>query len=119
MTGVFRFALTVLFLMPAASAWANHGPDGVLPHELTPLGMFLAADLVVKGVMIGLALASLATWTVWAAKSFELTAAKRRARNAAAALGEARTLREAAERLGFDPSPAGALVRAAAAEIPT
>src|SRR5580704_1972477 len=32
-----------------------------LPHELSPWSMFLAADIVVKVVMVGLALASLAT----------------------------------------------------------
>jgi biopolymer transport protein ExbB len=37
--------------------------------------MFLSADRVVKGVMIGLALASVMTWTVWLAKSLELLTA--------------------------------------------
>jgi len=31
--------------------------------------MFLHADTIVKAVMIGLAVASLVTWTVWVAKS--------------------------------------------------
>jgi biopolymer transport protein ExbB len=51
----------------------------LLPRNLSPWGMFLNADIVVKAVMIGLALASLATWTVWLAKIIEL----RRATNAA------------------------------------
>jgi biopolymer transport protein ExbB len=51
----------------------------LLPRNLSPWGMFLNADIVVKAVMIGLALASLATWTVWLAKTIEL----RRATNAA------------------------------------
>lgn len=42
-----------------------------LPHNLSPIGMFMAADRVVKAVMIGLALASLTTWTVWIAKTIE------------------------------------------------
>lgn len=37
----------------------------VLSHELSPWNMFLAADLVVKGIMAGLAFASLLVWTVW------------------------------------------------------
>jgi biopolymer transport protein ExbB len=132
MTALYRcFGALPLFL--AGAAWAQETPaaataapdllpvpvpvPAMLPHDLSPLGMFLAADLVVKAVMVGLALASLITWTVWAAKSFELAAAKRRARGATAALGEVRSLRDAVERLGFDRSPAGALVRAAAAEI--
>src|ERR1019366_3718982 len=36
-----------------------------LPRDLSPWGMFLAADIVVKAVMVGLALASLLTWTIW------------------------------------------------------
>jgi hypothetical protein len=32
-----------------------------------PWGMFLHADQIVKAVMIGLAVASLVTWTVWVA----------------------------------------------------
>src|SRR5262245_52713798 len=47
-----------------------------LPHDLSPWGMFQSADSVVKAVLIGLAVASFLTWTVWAAKAFELWAAK-------------------------------------------
>jgi biopolymer transport protein ExbB len=54
----------------------------LLPRNLSPWGMFLNADIVVKAVMIGLALASLMTWTAWLSKTIELrratAAAKRR-----------------------------------------
>jgi biopolymer transport protein ExbB len=43
------------------------------PHELSPWSMFLAADRLVKCVMIGLALASLTTWTIYFAKIAELS----------------------------------------------
>lgn len=43
-----------------------------LPHDLSPRGMFMAADWVVKAVMIGLLFASLVTWTVWVVKTLEL-----------------------------------------------
>jgi biopolymer transport protein ExbB len=66
-----------------------------LPHDLSPWGMFIAADIVVKAVMIGLALASVLTWTIWFAKAFELLAARRQLRRAIAALNEARTLADA------------------------
>lgn len=46
--------------------------DVLLPHNLSPWGMFMNADIVVKAVMIGLAIASLVTWTVWLAKTIEL-----------------------------------------------
>ncbi len=45
-----------------------------LPHDLSPWGMFLSADIVVKAVMIGLAFASVLTWTIWLAKAIELMA---------------------------------------------
>src|ERR1700693_3337138 len=49
----------------------------LLPRNLSPWGMFLNADIVVKAVMIGLAFASLVTWTVWLAKTIELRVAKK------------------------------------------
>jgi biopolymer transport protein ExbB len=52
-------------------------PNPLLPRNLSPWGMFLNADIVVKAVMIGLALASLVTWTVWLAKTIELRVAKK------------------------------------------
>ena len=66
-----------------------------LPHDLSPIGMFMAADIVVKAVMTGLALASIATWTVWLVKSLELAAARRRVRRDLAMLDEVRSLAEA------------------------
>lgn len=126
MTGMRRvlFVLFLLFLSPAVMAQQAVPPEtapleaaaAILPHDLSPWGMFMAADRVVKAVMIGLALASLATWTVWAAKSLELATAKRQTRRALALLAEVRSLAEAEEKLAFDKSAAGALVRAAAAE---
>ena len=69
-------------LLPDASFAATD--TALLPRNLSPWGMFLNADIVVKAVMIGLALASLVTWTVWLAKTIELrratAAAKRRLR---------------------------------------
>ncbi len=40
--------------------------------------MFLSADVLVKGVMIALALASLTTWTIAVSKSVEMSLARRR-----------------------------------------
>lgn len=44
-------------------------PAALLPHDLSPWSMFLSADIIVQTVMIGLALASVATWSVWLAKT--------------------------------------------------
>ncbi len=64
---------------PATPVVAPPAAAATLPHDLSPWGMFMAADIVVKGVMLGLAFASLVTWTIWLAKAMELAAAKRSA----------------------------------------
>src|ERR1700738_3080725 len=67
-------------------------PNPLLPHNLSPWGMFLNADIVVKAVMVGLAFASLLTWTVWLAKAIELLMARRRMQTGLAALTASRSL---------------------------
>ncbi|WP_424469978.1 tonB-system energizer ExbB [Parvibaculum sp.] len=88
-----------------------------LPHDLSPWGMFLGADIVVKAVLIGLAFASVLTWTIWLAKSFELSGARRRARGAMRALSSVATLPEALAAVGKGDGPTQALVRAADLEM--
>jgi biopolymer transport protein ExbB/TolQ len=56
-----------------------------VPHDFSPLGLFLTADPVVKAVMIGLALASIACWAVIFEKSFAIRRLRREARALAAA----------------------------------
>jgi biopolymer transport protein ExbB len=68
--------------------------------ELSPWVMFMSADVVVKAVMIGLAFASLMTWTVLIAKSFELSIASAKLRSALKKIAEARSLAEAQMALG-------------------
>jgi biopolymer transport protein ExbB len=68
--------------------------------ELSPWVMFMSADIVVKAVMIGLAFASLVTWTVFIAKSIELSVASTRLRSALKKVAEARSLAEAQMALG-------------------
>ncbi|MHC5233773.1 tonB-system energizer ExbB [Brucella sp. LJL56] len=89
----------------------------ILPHDLSPWGMFMAADWVVKAVMIGLALASLATWTIWVAKSLELAGARRRATKALKVIGHSATLAEAVRSLEDAKGPGAILVRAAEDEV--
>ena len=101
--------------VPAASPIVSSRKS--LPHNLSPWGMFEAADVVVKTVMIGLALASFITWTVWVAKAVELAAAKRRLRRAAADIDAADSLSAAVDRFARTGGPGGALVRAAAEEL--
>ncbi|MBC2679363.1 tonB-system energizer ExbB [Pseudomonas baltica] len=66
-------------------------------HDLSPWGMYQNADIVVKAVMIGLAIASIITWTIWIAKGFELLGAKRRLKGEIAALKKAANLKQASE----------------------
>ena len=90
---------------------------GALTDELSPVRMFLNADFVVKGVMIGLALASVLTWTVWLFKTIELSVAKRRARDGLRALRAARTLSEVASTLRGRGDAAARLLAAAESEV--
>jgi biopolymer transport protein ExbB len=93
------------------------GSTLMLPHDLSPWGMFINADIVVKGVMIGLAFASLVTWTVWLAKTLELFTARVRAQRAMGTIVRAKTLDEANSVLGNGSSPAALLVQAARQEV--
>ena len=70
---IASLASVVAMISQAALAQA---PAPLLPRNLSPWGMFLNADIVVKAVMVGLAFASLVTWTVWLAKTIELRSAK-------------------------------------------
>jgi biopolymer transport protein ExbB len=89
----------------------------VLPRDLSPIGMFLAADIVVQLVMIGLAVASVVSWTVWLAKTLELAGARRRARDGLKAVETAASLDDALARLPAETAVVRDLAAAAAAEI--
>ena len=88
-----------------------------LPQDLSPWGMFMAADDLVKAVMIGLAFASLVTWTVWLAKTYELHTARRQVRQDLRILNSAATFAQAHEQLRNGTSPVAQLMQAAAQEI--
>ena len=100
------FALAQTEETPAAPAMSV--ANSVLPRDLSVWGMFLQADWLVQGVMVGLAFASVLTWTVFVAKTLEIAAAARRQRTALAAIDRAPSLAKA---------PADALVTAAQAEF--
>ncbi|HTQ82268.1 MAG TPA: tonB-system energizer ExbB [Pseudolabrys sp.] len=88
-----------------------------LPRDLSPWGMFMSADIVVKAVMVGLAFASVLTWTIWLAKAIELLVARRRLRRAIEALADARSLADAIAELPAGDSGAAALLRATETEL--
>jgi biopolymer transport protein ExbB len=85
-------------------------------RDLSPWSMFLSADILVKAVMIGLAFASLLTWTIFIAKMIELALAQRSARAALAKIGDARSLAEAQFALGAKHGVLSSLLAAAMRE---
>lgn len=93
------------------------GEQALVPDELSPWQMFLEADIVVKGVMISLVLASLLSWTIWITKLMALLAAKGRVGRDHESLAQARDLQDGLQRLKRSRSPVAVMVRAAAAEI--
>jgi biopolymer transport protein ExbB len=106
-----------------ASPAAPEGGDGkVLKststglHELSPWNMFMNADIIVKAVMLGLAFASLVTWTVFIAKTIELTVAQSKLRGALAKIAESRSLAEAQFALGAKGTVLSAFIAAAMRE---
>src|SRR3974377_1707509 len=68
-------AVVALFGMPASALAQDPGTQvigtAMLPRDLSPWGMYLSADPVVKAVLIGLLFASIVTWTVWFAKPWQ------------------------------------------------
>src|SRR5882672_7787522 len=85
-------------------------------RELSPWSMFKSADVLVKAVMIGLAFASLVTWTIFIAKMLELTVVQRKLRAALAKIADARSLAEAQFALGAKGSVLSSLLAAAMRE---
>ena len=86
--------LLIGFYLPAAMA-QDESPSlqgsALLPRDLSPWGMFMNADVVVKVVMVGLVIASVVTWTVWLAKTMELLKARRKLRAAIDTLSAVKT----------------------------
>lgn len=105
----------------AATSPATPGIDAppnapALPHDLSPWGMFMQADWVVKAVMIGLALASIATWTVLVAKTRELAVLVKRQRQTLTIVADAESLKAAHQKLEHGKGSL-ALTLAAAKEL--
>jgi biopolymer transport protein ExbB len=89
----------------------------LLPQKLSLVGMYLDADRVVKAVMIGLAFASLVTWTVFFAKTWELYTARMEVRQGLHILVDSLTLAQAYDQLHNGTTAVAQLMQAAAQEI--
>ncbi|NEW92752.1 tonB-system energizer ExbB [Rhodopseudomonas sp. BR0M22] len=94
---------------------AGHASGSVAPglSELSPWTMFLNADIIVKIVMIGLAVSSVITWTIFIAKKIELGRTRFRLRRSLKQIAESRSLAEAQMVLGDKHSVLSMLLGAA------
>jgi biopolymer transport protein ExbB len=103
---------------PADTDNASKSLKSIVPvlHELSPWSMFLSADILVKAVMMGLAFASLVTWTIFIAKMIELSLVKNKLRSALARISGARSLAEAQFALGGGGGVPSLLIDAAMRE---
>ncbi|MCL7465307.1 tonB-system energizer ExbB [Phaeovulum sp. NW3] len=77
---------------------------------LTPLAMFMDADWVVKSVMLGLGVASVLVWAIWAGKLVQIARASSR-------IGRDYRRLTGHGRLGAAPAPRGELGRMQAATL--
>lgn len=107
----------------AALAQTVPAPDADLPmietgldHDLSVWGMFMAADLVVKAVMVALAAAAILTWIIWLGKTLQLAGAKARARSALRIVHDAANLDGALGQMSRRNGVGVLLLRAADAE---
>ncbi|MFT4115553.1 tonB-system energizer ExbB [Bradyrhizobium sp.] len=117
-----RPALAVIGLIAAIGpALAQQGGESAvvaavtLPRDLSPWGMFMQADIVVKAVMVGLAFATLVTCTVFLSKTIELINARRSVGRALRELAAVRSLKEAVRTVR--EGPVVRLLEGAAAEL--
>jgi len=97
---------------------SSRSPKSISPlmSELSPWSMFMSAAVVVKAVMIGLALASVATWTIFIAKSIELSRMRRKLRLALRRIADASSLADAKLALGANEGILPSLLAAAIRE---
>jgi biopolymer transport protein ExbB len=108
-------------LARAADTSARPSPDAtataLLPRDLTPWGMFAAADIIVKAVMITLIFASVLTWVIWLTKTLELLSARRKLARAHHALSAARSLAQAVKAASAASHHVALLARAMEVEL--
>ncbi|MFA5957792.1 tonB-system energizer ExbB [Hyphomicrobium sp.] len=88
-----------------------------LPHDLSPLAMFLGAGAVVKSVMLGLAFASVLTWTIGLFKAVELFLAHARLRRDIRAIAADTSLAAASQTLAKRRGLLGAFIDVSTVEL--
>ena len=118
-------AATTAAATPAATAPAEDVAPPTMEkreggNQLTPIGMFLEADWVVKVVMIGLILASIFSWTLLITKLLEFGALNRRSDNFVEAFRNAKNVNDMgrlATSEEFEGNPLADMTAAAAQEV--
>ena len=101
---------------PADSGAKSLKATAVALRELSPWSMFKSADIVVQAVMVGLAFASLVTWTIFLAKIVELSVIQRKLRTSLGKIADVRSLAEAQFALGAKGSVLSSFLAAAMRE---
>jgi biopolymer transport protein ExbB len=109
-------ALTSVGLPAIARAQDAVIGSATLPRDLSPWGMYLNADPVVKAVLICLALASVVTWTVCAAKTIEIWLLQRDVEAALQRLAGVSSTAEGLQRLAGSGGEVKEFLEAAVAE---
>ncbi|WHI47740.1 tonB-system energizer ExbB [Microbulbifer sp. VAAF005] len=100
-----------------STATSNVGDTAFSAHDLSPMGMYHAADIVVKSVMIGLLLASVLTWAIWLFKTVQLVITRRKAKQLLATLIQSNTFANAESKLSGQTGGALLLVEASRHEL--
>ncbi|WP_444942117.1 tonB-system energizer ExbB [Microbulbifer sp. ZKSA004] len=100
-----------------STATSNVGDTAFSAHDLSPMGMYHAADIVVKSVMIGLLLASVLTWAIWLFKTVQLVITRRKAKQLLATLIQSKTFANAESKLSGQTGGALLLVEASRHEL--
>ena len=110
--------LNMIINIAPSAAQSNVASGSIdMATHLTPWQMFVSADIIVKIVMIGLLLASVATWTILVAKTIELNKAQSLNREAYIKLEQARNITHSATLVDKDAEATLAMVNAANLEI--
>ena len=91
-------------------------PTAVSPESFSFIALFMKADWVIKGVMIGLALLSLTSWAVIIDKFVRFGGLNRQANAFEDKVGSGRPLEEIAQEAGNSKHPLPRLLNAALRE---
>lgn len=114
---VRKLAIAAPVAMAITTPVFAQGAGNLLPHDLSPWGMFMAADVVVKFVITGLVAASIVTWTVAVFKAVEFGVVMSAARHSQQLVAASGALNSAAASVANRRDPVARMLRAAGREV--